>query len=136
MYRPFHRALAEQIGRQSDRLELLLTIHSFTPVYHGHSRSVEIGVLHGRDARFAKAMMRQQPEGATYDTRLNEPYSAADGVAHTLDLQGTKNGLLNVMIEVRNDLIRSADQQAAMAIYLADWVARTLHDFHDRGEEA
>ena len=121
VYEPFRRAVAAEISRHRARLNLLITIHSFTPVYAGRARDVEIGVLHGQDATFAQAMLRAAPR-APYDVRLNEPYAAADGVAHTLDLHGAANGLASVMIEIRNDLIADEAAQRAMADHLADWI--------------
>ncbi|WP_282119897.1 N-formylglutamate amidohydrolase [Ruegeria atlantica] len=133
IYRPFSRALSELISQNRDTLELMVTVHSFTPIYHGQTREVELGVLHGADDRFARAMMTTAPADQTYETRLNEPYSAADGVAHTLDAQALPNGLLNVMIEIRNDLIQTPEQQEAMADCLASWIARTLAEFQKGG---
>ena len=132
VYRPFSQALSDMIAQHKASLRLMVTVHSFTPVYLGQKRAVELGILHGADDRFAKAMMADQPKGAAYVTLLNEPYSAADGVAHTLDAQAAPNGLLNVMIEVRNDLIRTPDQQQAVADCLVPWINRTLSGF-DRG---
>ena len=126
IYQSFHDALAGRISANLGTLRLLLTVHSFTPTYHGQHRPVELGLLHGADDRFARAMLSAAPD--QYVTLLNEPYSAADGVAHTLDLHGAGNGLLNVMIEIRNDLIVTPQAQADMAAYLAPWVRRVLDE--------
>ncbi len=134
VYRPFCAGLSNQIQSHRKTLRLMVTVHSFTPVYHGKPRSVELGLLHGEDDRFAQAMMASAPVDLKFETRLNEPYSAADGVAHTLDAQAKPNGLLNVMIEIRNDLIRTEDQQKAMAACLVPWISRTLNDFGERTE--
>ncbi|SLN15791.1 N-formylglutamate amidohydrolase [Ruegeria meonggei] len=132
IYTVFSRELSDQIKQSRSSLDLMVTIHSFTPVYHGKPRSVELGLLHGRDDRFAQAMMTTLPSDPPFVTRLNQPYSAADGVAHTLDAQALPNGLLNVMIEIRNDLIQTSDQQAAMASYLVPWITETLAGFQER----
>lgn len=126
IYHPFHRAIANQIEGARETLELLLTVHSFTPVFHGRTRDVELGLIHGTDARFAKAMMAARSSLLTYDTRLNEPYTMADGVAHTLDRHGPGNGLHSVMIEIRSDLIDSLEAQNDMAQRLASWVQDIL----------
>lgn len=126
VYAPFAGAVSEVIARYRGTLKLLVTVHSFTPVFHGQKRAVEIGILHGRDDRFARAMMAALPAGTPYEIRLNEPYSARDGVAHSLDLHGAGQGLPSVMIEIRNDLIRTGQDQEAMAGYLAGWITGTL----------
>ena len=129
VYRPFAKALASEIATHRATLALMVTIHSFTPVFHGVAREVEIGVLHGLDPRFADAMMAAVPDDARFTIRLNEPYAARDGVAHTLDTHGARNDLPNVMIEVRNDLIETVEDQEAVAAYLADWITSTLERF-------
>ncbi len=126
VYRPFETTLHHQINLYRETLALIVTIHSFTPVYHGKQRDVEIGILHGSDHSFASAMMHKIPSASTFDVRLNEPYSAQDGVAHTLDLHGAGNGLANVMIEIRNDLIQTPDTQRDLARFLSDWLVQTL----------
>lgn len=128
VYEPFRAALADEIATRKGKLRLLVTVHSFTPVYNGTPRAVELGLLHGRDDRFALEMMARQPEGIMWDVRLNEPYSATDGVAHTLDLHACDTGLLNVMLEIRNDLIATAEQQKAWAEALAPWIKTTLEE--------
>jgi predicted N-formylglutamate amidohydrolase len=52
-------------------------------------------------------------------TELNAPYSAADDVTHTLRVAATPYGLQNAMLEIRNDLIATAEAQEAMAEMLA-----------------
>ncbi len=123
VYRPFHDKVADRIRALRPVLTLLVTVHSFTPVFKGQRRTVEIGILHGRDPGFARAMMETAPEG--HDVRLNEPYSAADGVAHTLDMHGAVNGLQNVMLEVRSDLLETEEQQTKMAQMFVQWICRT-----------
>lgn len=118
-YRPFEACLAQAV---SPGLRALVTVHSFTPVYRGAQRPVEIGLLHGRDPGLAQAMLAS-PLAPRFELRLNEPYSAADGVAHTLDLHANRHGIANVMLEIRNDLIADAAAQAAMAATLAPWIA-------------
>ena len=135
VYRPFERAVRDQIANHKASLTIIVTVHSFTPVFNGLAREVELGVLHGQDDRLALAMMRLDDAVKGFDLRLNEPYSAQDGVAHTLDLHGAGNGLLNVMIEIRNDLIATSAAQAEMAERLGQWIAAAMGDL-SQGESA
>lgn len=105
VYDPFRGAVAEVLdGRGPDTV--VVTIHSFTPVYHGEPRAVELGLLHDSDDRLARAMMRHAGRLPRRIVRLNEPYSARDGVTHSLRKHAISRQLANVMIEVRNDLLR------------------------------
>jgi predicted N-formylglutamate amidohydrolase len=126
IYAPFCAAVAETLA-QSDR-PVLVTMHSFTPVFKGAQRAVEIGVLHGRDPALAQAMMAHADMGHPFNVQLNEPYGPQDGVAHSLDLHGSDNGLSNVMIEIRNDLIRTPEEESAMAALLAPWILQATAD--------
>ncbi|OIQ26978.1 MAG: N-formylglutamate amidohydrolase [Alphaproteobacteria bacterium MedPE-SWcel] len=128
VYTPFRAALEEEIQRRRTALRLMVTVHSFTPVYNGENRAVELGLLHGRDDRFARAMLARRPSDNSWNVQLNAPYSASDGVAHTLDLHGCDNGLLNVMLEIRNDLIATEHQQQSWAAALAPWIQATLKE--------
>ncbi|AQS46665.1 MULTISPECIES: N-formylglutamate amidohydrolase [Thioclava] len=121
LYLPFHAALgglvAERLAR--GQATALVTVHSFTPIWFGQPRAVEFGVIHDADPSFAQAVLEEARRVTELDTRLNEPYSGADGVCHTLALQATPMGLPNVMLELRNDLIADPAAQEAMAATLA-----------------
>lgn len=115
LYIPFHDRIGELVAARQD--PVLVTIHSFTPVYHGKHREVEIGILHDTDARLADVMLAHAA-GASFKVERNEPYGPEDGVTHTLRLHALPNGLLNVMIEVRNDLIQDEEGQRVAADFL------------------
>ena len=122
-YDPFHAGVARMLDA-SDRV--LVTIHSFTPTFHGKRREVEIGVLHDADTRLADAMLARAP--APWIVRRNDPYGPEDGVTHMLQRHGIARGLPNVMIEIRNDLIADAAGQEAMADVLAPWLDAAVSD--------
>lgn len=105
VYDPFRNLLSQSLDTRSTP-PVMITIHSFTPIYRGQPRTVELGILHDTDDRAAQLLLKAA-QGSGLKTALNEPYSATDGVTHTLREHGLKRGLSNVMIEVRNDLINS-----------------------------
>ena len=115
----FYHPFAEAVGAAVSRRAALITIHSFTPVYHGAPRAVEVGVIHDTDTRLADAVLEQAAAHLTLKTLRNEPYAPDDGVTHTLCEHGIRGGVPNVMIEIRNDLIASEDDQVRMAERLA-----------------
>jgi predicted N-formylglutamate amidohydrolase len=100
-------------------MPIIITSHSFTPVFLGQRRQVEIGVLHDKDSRFADAFLHQVSTDTRFDIQRNQPYAATDGVTHTLKHHALPRGLANVMLEIRNDLIASPAQRVQMASYLA-----------------
>ena len=118
VYDPFTDALSDTL----DQFEVdptVITLHSFSPTWHGEPRETEIGLLHDVDPRLAVAM-HSAAEGAGYDVALNMPYSAADGVTHTLQKHAIDRGLQNVMIEVRNDLLTDERAIAHVATTILD----------------
>lgn len=127
LYIPFHAALADLLAQRlaAGARPVLITVHSFTPVYFGQPREVEFGVIHDADDRLARAIAAQQ---TGLITRLNEPYRAADGVAHTLARHATPLGLPHAMLEIRNDLIATAQAQAEMAARLAPAIRNAMDE--------
>ncbi|UWP92917.1 N-formylglutamate amidohydrolase [Aliiroseovarius crassostreae] len=117
IYVPFCDTVSELITARRARGQqtVLVTIHSFTPVYHGAPRAVEIGILHDADSRLADAMLARSCALPHRRIARNEPYGPADGVTHSLKQHGLSHGLANVMIELRNDLVATPADEVAMA---------------------
>lgn len=125
LYRPFHAAVSRLLDARGPNT-VLVTVHSFTPVYKGVRRTLDLGVLHDSDSRLADRLLRVCDADQTLVVRRNEPYGPQDGVTHTLVLHGVPRGLENVMLEVRNDLIEDASGQDRMAERLARCLAQAL----------
>jgi predicted N-formylglutamate amidohydrolase len=128
IYRPFRAGIAMMLEQHlaAGTAPAVVTIHSFTPVFHGRPRTVELGLLHDVDTALADAMLLASADWRDIDIRRNQPYGPADGVTHTLQVDAIARGLRNVMIEIRNDLIRTPAQQAAMAARLEGLVREGL----------
>jgi len=128
LYIPFHDKIQNEIVTRAarDQPTALVTIHSFTPVYFGRQRQVEIGILHDRDSRLADRMLAAAADTKIYRVERNEPYGPADGVTHTLEVHALPGGLLNVMIEIRNDLIIDEIGQGVAADFLTGLLRESL----------
>ena len=122
IYEPF-RQCVERAVSESDAL---ITIHSFTPIYYGKHRAVEVGILHDTDSRLADEMLDLAAEFTEMEVSRNEPYGPQDGVTHTLKLHGISNNILNVMIEIRSDLIATKQQRSNVANMLCNWLNEAL----------
>ncbi len=113
LYRPYHTALAEMAARQPDTI--ICSVHSFTRQFVGRPpRPWHVGLLYAVDDRLAKPLLtrlRAEDELCVGD---NEPYSghlAGDAIArHAIAYERA-----NILLELRNDLIASADEQEAWA---------------------
>jgi predicted N-formylglutamate amidohydrolase len=119
---PFHSALTELLDRRRARQHatVLVTVHSFTPVYKDVPRPWPIGLIHARDERFT-ALLRDAllADDATLNVGWNQPYSALNGVTYTLEHHGDERGLEATMIEIRHDEILEPDGIALWADRLA-----------------
>lgn len=131
-YRPFHATLHRVIRQTND--PIIVTVHSFTPIYHGQLRSVEVGILHDSDARLADAMLRSAIAHTRADVQRNEPYGPEHGVTHTLKEHAIKDGYLNVMLEIRNDLVETAEQQDQMAAVISRWLVDACAQMRAAGD--
>ena len=130
-YEPFRKALSQTIAQTS--APVLVTIHSFTPVYHGTSRTVELGILHDRDSRLADTMLATAPRHTQADVQRNQPYGPEHGVTHTLKEHAISGGHMNVMLEIRNNLIATEPQQHAIADMLAAWITDAFAQTKEKG---
>ena len=121
IFEPYHGRIAELLDgrRAAGRRTVLVAMHSFTPVFRGERRQVEIGVLYNRDPRLAAVMLdllRAEGDLAVGD---NAPYAITDSSDYTVPVHGEARGLLHVEVEIRQDLIDRAAGQEAWAARLA-----------------
>ncbi len=124
VYQPFSSALDACLEKYCNqgRAVSLVTIHSFTPVFGGGKRNLEIGVLHDRDSRLADEMLDIAQSSGYSNIRRNAPYGPQDGVTHTLKKHALTRAIPNAMLEIRNDLIADDLRQHDMAVRLSSWI--------------
>ncbi len=123
IYQPFRERLAALLARRLPAAPTcLVTIHSFTPVYFDKPRDVELGILHDSDSRLADLMLDMAPGITGLRTGRNQPYGPEDGVTHTLREHALPRGIPNVMIEIRNDLLKTPRQRDAITGVLAQLI--------------
>ncbi len=131
IFAPYHAALAAalaQIGEAAHVVPALVAIHSFTAVFGGRARSWHCGILWDRDPRLALpllAALRAEPGLVVGD---NEPYSGRHPADYTVDTHGERHGRPHVCIEVRQDLLATAEGIALWADRLARILAALLSD--------
>ena len=121
IFDPYHRRIAEVIDqRLRDCVPtVLVSLHSFTPVYAGIARPWHIGTLYHRDTILPQRLLkllRAEPDLVVGD---NEPYAVSDETDYTIPVHGEARGLMNSGIEIRQDLIAEEAGQAQWADRLA-----------------
>ena len=113
---PYHAAI-EELARHRKGKDLpdpvYVAVHSYTPIYRGIARPWEIGIIHDDDQRIAAPLIAGLQALDRFCVGVNEPYSPADRVYYTLERHASAHGLPAVMIEIRNDLIKTAQEHKA-----------------------
>jgi predicted N-formylglutamate amidohydrolase len=120
---PYHEAIDRTLAarRALGTPVRLCAVHSFTPVYLGESRPMQVGVLF--DAWDEEAWRLEGALAAEgFAAALNAPYSGKQGLIYSASRHGRAHGLVYLELEVRQDLIDTA----AKAEAVAERVARAL----------
>ncbi|WP_367371969.1 N-formylglutamate amidohydrolase [Pseudomonas lini] len=120
LFEPFHTRLQTLIDARvaQGRPVRVVGIHSFTPIYYGQPRSLEVGVLYGQAGEYAQKVidgLSRHP----LKVAGNQPYKVDPRGDMTVPVHGDARGLESVLIEVRNDLLRTPENIGRWTDYLA-----------------
>ncbi len=119
IFEPYHTRIRKLLdARQAAyRRTIYVAMHSFTPVFKGQSRAMQVGVLYNRDPRLAEIMLDLLRAEGDLTVGDNAPYAVSDITDYGVPVHAERRGLPHVEIEIRQDLI-------ADAAGLAAWAAR------------
>ncbi|PAY07130.1 N-formylglutamate amidohydrolase [Bradyrhizobium sp. UFLA03-84] len=98
---------------------VLVSLHSFTPVYAGIARPWHIGTLYHHDKALPPLLLKHLRAEGDLVVGDNEPYAVSDETDYTIPVHGEKRGLMNSGIEIRQDLISDQAGETAWAERLA-----------------
>ena len=129
-YEPYHRAIDAVIDAclASGTPPAVLSIHSFTESWKTVARPWHVGVLWDeKDARLAQPLLDRFHAEGDLIVGENEPY-AGQLEGDCLWQHGTQRGLVNAIIEIRQDLIRDAQGQEQWARRLGRIVGMILRN--------
>jgi len=103
-YLPYHKQISKFIKKSLDygKIPKILSIHSFTPIWKGKKREIEVGVLWDKDDRLSKIFLNSLKNIKLGD---NKPYSGRLK-NDTLYKHATSQGIPHVLIELRQDLLK------------------------------
>ena len=121
---PYHAAIDAAIDRAlaMGTPPVVISIHSFTPVWRGRLRPWHAGVLWDRDPRIALPLIAALRAEGDLTVGDNEPYSGA--LANDcMYRHASRRGLAHGLVEIRQDLIGDAPGADAWAGRLARIVA-------------
>ena len=110
MFTPFHDRLRGHLDQRAadGRRNVLVAVHSFTPVYLGQQRAWHAGVLFDKAAALGQSLVAQLSSDPMLNVGANVPYSVSIDADYGLVVHGDLLGNPAVLIEIRNDLIADA----------------------------
>lgn len=108
-YWPYHRAVIATIERVASRgvAPAIISVHSCTPVFKGFERPWHVGVLSNIDRRLADPLIAALSRKPGLCVGDNQPYSGLDPHGYTIENHALPDGRLNVLLEIRQDLIET-----------------------------
>lgn len=123
-YRPYHNALTDLLASRS--APKIIAIHSFTAQLAGRAkRPWHVGVLHNGDRWLSQPMLARLRTESDLCIGENEPYYG-HLPGDSIDRHALRHNRPNILIELRNDLIRSESQQQIWAERLAPILADVI----------
>jgi predicted N-formylglutamate amidohydrolase len=125
IFKPYHDRIAALLDARTaaGRRTVYIAMHSFTPVFKGESRAMEVGVLYNRDTRLALILLDLLRAEGDLTVGDNAPYAVSDTSDYGVPVHAERRGLAHVEIEIRQDLIADAQGEAAWAERMARLLA-------------
>ena len=128
-FAPYHTAVDAEIEAMLGRsiVPVIASIHSFTENWRGVPRKWHAAVLWDKDPRLAIPLLTELRRRTGLEIGDNEPYTGHlrnDSIFR----HATARGLPEVLVEIRQDLIRDESGQREWAELLADCLASILTD--------
>ena len=112
-YLPYHKQINRFIDKSLDngKIPKILSIHSFTPIWKGKKREIDVGILWDKDDRLSKIFLNSLKNIKLGD---NKPYSGRLR-NDTLYKHATSHGIPHVLIELRQDLLKKGKDKLQWA---------------------
>jgi len=130
IFEPYHARIAEALDRRAAKGQttILLSLHSFTPVYAGVARPWHVGTLHQNGHGMPPLLLELLRAEGSLVVGDNEPYAVGDTTDYTIPVHAERRGLINSGIEIRQDLIAQESGQTEWA----ERLERILHEVEGR----
>jgi predicted N-formylglutamate amidohydrolase len=141
IYDPYHDKIQELLDHHflaKGVIPMVISVHSFTPVFHGQHRPWEISCLWVQDERLPRLIM-DGLKAKGYVVGDNEPYNMKIVRGTVIDRYADTRKLPNVMVEFRNDLVRKPEDVRKHVTALVETIKPAIgedwmHSFYDGPE--
>ena len=114
---PYHRRVGSGLAGFAMRGQrpAVIAIHAYTPVFGGVERPWHMGVLWRDDGRIAEPLIAGLRATDGLVVGDNEPYSGREQYGYSMDVHAGETGLPHALIELRDDLVATAEDQERVA---------------------
>jgi predicted N-formylglutamate amidohydrolase len=121
IFDPYHARIRTLLDARAaaGRRTVFVAMHSFTPVFKGESRAMEVGVLYNRHPKLAHILLDLLRAEGDLTVGDNAPYAVSDLTDYGVPVHAEQRGLAHVEVEIRQDLIADAAGEAAWAARMA-----------------
>jgi predicted N-formylglutamate amidohydrolase len=124
IFNPYHDRIEALLDARAaaGKRTIVVAMHSFTPVFKGEPRAIEVGVLYYRRTKLAEIMLDLLRTEGDLTVGENAPYALTADSDYSIPFHAERRGLEHVEIEIRQDLIAAPEGQ----VLWADRFARLL----------
>ena len=106
-YFPYHNKIDRIINEKlkNNIVPILISIHSFTPVYFEKRRPWHIGLLQRADTRLSSIFKKEIKKYKKINLGINQPYKLDLAGDFTVPFFSESYGLPHILIEIKQDLL-------------------------------
>ena len=116
IYEPFHATyntlVKERCGQE--RPVVLISIHSFTPVWNGTVRTMDVGVLFDECEELGIRLAGLLKEEGLF-VEINAPYTGRGGLMYSVEDKGKRHRCPHLELEINQALICTPERQSFIA---------------------
>ena len=123
VYNRYHNNIKRTIN--SDHITILISLHSFNPIFKNKKRNIHFGILSNEDRRLSNCIITDMRRRGL-KVGDNEPYEG-NLIGDTMYKHGLKNNLHHTLIEVRNDLLSSSTKIHRVSVLLKQVINNSIN---------
>ena len=123
IYNKYHDNIRSTI--KCDHITILISLHSFNPIFKKEKRNIHFGILSNQDRRLSNYIITEMKR-RKLKVGDNEPYEG-NLIGDTMYKHGLKNNLHHTLIEIRNDLLSSPTKVHRVSALLKDVINNSIN---------
>ena len=122
IYDKYHREIDQTIKKE--KVNIILSIHSFNPIFKNKKRLLEFGILSNEDKNLSSIII-DQLRLQKLNVGDNKPYKG-NLIGDSMYKHGLRNNLSHALIEVRNDLLSNPSKIKRVSRLLHKTITKSL----------